>query len=816
MAMTERGNGTRTLVAVTALLVGPARAWAQDAAQQGAGGAATVDVNVAAGLQLTDVSGSREKFEEYGSANDGLVLDALRLRLPGANAADYVEVDARASGEDDQFYQVTVGRQGRYRLEVGYDALPHRFASGTSLWGGVGTGRLQVADVVQSQLEANEQTASERGPPATDPVTDTTGEDAIQQGIVRGLYAAANRVSFGLDRRRVGAALEVNVSRDASAWVRVRNENRTGTRALGTGSYERWAAGSGLEHTADRFIVLGAELAEPRDYRTLGVDAGAGIHGRAWLADVEYSFTRFRNFEDVLLWDNPFRITDAAQAAGFDRSRFAVGQLVLPPDSNSHELSATGAVDIPLHGRLAASASYGLITQDDAFFPYTRNSAIVATDLAGTAVGPASTAALPARDLDGDVRTIAGTLTATVRPANPLALSAKYRVYRYDGRSAEITFPGYAAFGESGWRREKNDVSPELDAPVRNEVFDYWRHDADLGADVRLSRILSVSAEVAAEAWRFGNLRLDKLDEYAAGAGFTVKPAQNASLKVAYRYSDRESDGYQQGATPENPEARGLLNYNWSDRKRHLADARVQYAPSRVVTFGVLGRFLDDEYGGETEGGTPIDRFRFGRTDARTWLGSLDVGVTPVERLSLQLTYTLESRLEELSAATKDDGPKAVDDFGFPDNFAPENYWDSEIDETVHSIGAAATVQIVPERLELDVGYDVSLSDMDVDTSNPNGVSGTTLANAVANDWPTIENRLHSVYGNVSYAFSRAVRAGVRYLYESYDVDDFAWDIVDPYMAGRSVENSTRYVFADALYGGYEAHVATAYVNGSF
>jgi MtrB/PioB family decaheme-associated outer membrane protein len=801
----------KCLVAVAALLPSTSGgAWAQAARE------ATLDLDVAAGARLADVSGSTEKFEEFGEVNDGLVVDRLRLRVPGPTAVDYLELGVDNAAQDDESFRITAGRQGLLQLRVDYQAMPHRFSSGSFLWGGFGTGRLQVPDVVQSQLESAEQTSTERGLPPTDPNTDTTGEDAIQQDIVRGLYQAANGVSFGLDRRRVGAEGRVHITRDWSAWARVRNENRTGARVIGSGSYERWAVGSGLTHTVDRFITVGAELAEPLDHRTFGASVGTGFHEQAWLADVEYTFTQFRNFESVLLWDNPFRISDDVQVAGLDRSRFVTGQLVLPPDSVAHDVTANGAVDLPLHGRLAASVSAGMITQDDAFFPYTRNGAIVATDQEGTPVGSAATAALPASDLDGEVRTLAGTLAASVRPLEPLGVTAKYRAYRYDDRSEEITFPGYAAFGESAWRREKNDVSAGIDALVKNEVFDYWRHEVDLGADYRVSRTVSVAADLAWEGWRFDHLRLDRLDEYAAGVGVVLKPMRNASLKATYRYSDRANDGYLQGVTAENPEARGLLNYNWADRTRHLAEARAQYSPSRLVSLGVIGRFVDEEYGGETEGGTAVDQFRFGRTDLTRWLGSLDVGVNPAERLSLHATYSFEYRKESMANAAKDDGAKATDDFGFTDNFAPENYWSSEILEKVHSVGAAATVQLVPDRLVLDAGYDLSLSAMQIDTENPNGVTATTLANAVANGWPDIENRLHEVFADVAYSLTRNVRAGLRYLYLSYDLDDFAWDPMSPYMAGVSVENTTRFVFTDATYGGYRAHVGTVYVAGAF
>jgi hypothetical protein len=307
-----------------------------------------------------------------------------------------------------------------------------------------------------------------------------------------------------------------------------------------------------------------------------------------------------------------------------------------------------------------------------------------------------------------------------------------------------------------------------------------------------------------------------------------VKPVRNASLKATYRYSDREADGYLRGNTGANPEARGLLNYNWADRQRHAVDARLNYSPTRLVSLGVLGSFTDEEYGGKTDGGTMIDEFRFGRTDVRRWLGSADVTVTPAERLSLYASYTFEQRKEGMANAAKDDPGKATDDFvdaaGAPlgDNFAPENYWSSDITEKVNTIGVGGSVQILRDKLSLDTGYNLSFSDLEVDTFNPspgNFTSGSAdfmLLNAVAQHWPTIKSRQHEIFVDLGYHLTQHVRAGARYLYAAYDLDDFAWDRMQPYMAGISAENSTRYVFAGATYNEYQAHVGSVYVSGRY
>lgn len=779
------------------------------------GGGHTVEADAAGGAQFVDLTGDREKFEEYRDVPDGFVLDRLQFRLRDAQEAVYLDFAARNVLRDDASYRLEAGRLGKVRVGLQYDLTPHHFSRGVLPFGGLGTGHLRVADVVQEQLQANEQAQADRGPPATDPNLDVTGGDALQQGIVRGLFDGAQDVLFGLRRERTGAYFEYSPFQDVEVRVRVTNENRDGLRVIGAGSYERWNVGSGVAHTADRFFTVGNDLAEPLDYQTVTVAAGAGVHKSWWLADLEYTFTDFANPVDALLWDNPFRLSDA-QAGGpgnnFGRGRFAVGQLVLPPGSSAHDITATAAADLPWwRGRLTGSLGFGFALQDQPFQPYTRNTAILANNVEGTP--SAASLALPRESLDGEVQTRSGTLTLALRPLDLLGVDVRYRYHKYDGRSQAITFPGYAAFGESYWRAVKNDKN----APVVNEIFDFTRQSADLVVDLRLVRPLTLFVEGGWEGTDFSGLRLRGMDEFGVGGRVLYRPGRSTTVKAGYHYLDRTTDPYLKGRTLENPEATGLFNFNWAERRRHQADVRVQMAPASLVSFGVLARGVDEEYGGRPEEETPVDAFRFGRTRVRSLMAGGDVTLSPTEHLDLFVSYTWEYRQERMASASKDDAPKGeAGSLGIADDYAPENYWNSDIYERVHTVGAGATAQLIPDRLAVDASYSFSYSNLDVETRNPNGVTDLTLANAVAQDWPTLRNRLHQVSVDLHYGFTANIRMGVRYLFDWYKLDDFAWDPLQPYMAGLTPENTTRFIFADASYKGYTAHVGTLYLAGRF
>ena len=358
-----------------------------------------------------------------------------------------------------------------------------------------------------------------------------------------------------------------------------------------------------------------------------------------------------------------------------------------------------------------------------------------------------------------------------------------------------------------------------MHAPVVNEPLSYTRQTADLSVDYHAGKPLTLMFETGWEGWDREKLRIDSTTEYSVGGGFLYKAAKNASLKAGYKYAKREVDGYKTGNTAANPEAVGLVNYDWAERERHKANARFQYDPSESLSLGVSGQYQNDKF---AEGS------RFGLKKSENFTGGLDAAYNPSERLTLFLNYTRENRKSNMQSGAKDDAfdlASTTDNeavlFG---NFNPANDWNSEIREKTDTVGLGAAVQLVPGKLTLNANYNLSYSKMDFDNSNPNRdlaiangfAQGAKLANAVAQPWPSVVNRLHEIKGNLAYNWFANLTVGVSYLFEWYKLDDFAWDNLNPYMAGLSAENSTRFVFADATYKQYETHVGQVYMVYKF
>ncbi|MBI3565611.1 MAG: MtrB/PioB family decaheme-associated outer membrane protein [Elusimicrobia bacterium] len=783
----------------------------------GSGELISGDFNV--GGRAVSVTGSKDKAAEYADFRNGFMVDEARLRMESETKPYYLDLRLRNATRDDESYRVKSGVHGKWSFDASFDRTPHNFNTGALILNGAGSGRLGIANAVQSSLQAVEQTRQERGGVA---LTDTTGEDAQAQAIVRNLLSTSDPTTFKLERERASVNMACNVTPEVKTWVKAAQERRDGDRQTAAGTYERYAQGAaGLTHTEDQFVVTGMELAEPVNYRTTTFNAGAGVYKKSWLADVEYTLTDFDNGIKSLAWSNPFRTTDlgAKSATGadnnaYDRGRFVNGQMSLAPSNQTHDLSLSGSVELPLHSRFTGNASYALTSQNDLLLPYTLNSGIAG--IGGAPANVTDVAALPASRFNGEIRTLTQSYAFTTKPTEKLGASVKYRYYDYSNHSDSILFPGYAAFGESYWRTFRNDPTGANDAVVRNDPASYTRQTAKFAVDYEVARPLTVDVDALWDRYDFKQQRIDKTDEVGAGAGFVLRPAAAADVKGSYHYAHRAVKNYKRGDTAANPEAIGLMNYNWADRVRHRADLRADVTPVDSVTFGVGGRYQNDEYGADD---------RFGLKSQKNLIGMIDATYEPSENVAVSASYSRENRKGRMQSAAKDDtfnvAGSALDDSFGSDNFNPFNYWNTDITENVDTIGLDVAVRPVPEKLKMSLGYAFSESRMRFDTGNPNaadasaaGYSGTKLANGAAKAWPAVVSRTQEIRAGGSYEVMKDLTVGLNYLFAWYRLNDFTNS--SSYLAGSTPENSTKYVMTGGTNYDYTAHMVGSYVAYKF
>ena len=98
------------------------------------------------------------------------------------------------------------------------------------------------------------------------------------------------------------------------------------------------------------------------------------------------------------------------------------------PDNQANYLNFAGAFDAGKHVRIMGSGTNGWLRQNDAFLPYTANSAI-------TGLAP-----LPASGLHGEKQTLAMNWTAVSKLTKNVQLEAKYRHYDYNNNTRTFEF----------------------------------------------------------------------------------------------------------------------------------------------------------------------------------------------------------------------------------------------------------------------------------------------------------------------------------------------------------------------------------------
>ena len=249
----------------------------------------------------TDLDTNSSKFEEYRDLGSGFRMPELRIVGQSADGDRHLKLIGHRIARQDASYQVSYGLSGRYRFDLDYRKIPHRFGNdATLLWDTIAPGRLTLADPIQTFLQSEIEARRGSGP--------------INFDFLAGLV-----VDIALRRDRTAARLEFGTLAGFSWGVEFGHENRDGNRAYG-GSFG--------------FLNV-TEIPEPISYDTTSFQLDGEWNGKRGGVQLGYRYSRFENHISTLIWDNPFRITDSTD-----------GRAYLAPGGASIGGSATGFADL--------------------------------------------------------------------------------------------------------------------------------------------------------------------------------------------------------------------------------------------------------------------------------------------------------------------------------------------------------------------------------------------------------------------------------------------------------------------------------------
>jgi len=755
-----------------------------------------VQLNIEFGGQTRLTSGNRwNKFEQFRDIPKNFTLTYLDFKIEKEGSPWVFKGWARDATQSDQQYRLTVERYGRMRVEFRYDGYPQFISRHVvSPFASTSPGVYVLNDTIQASLQAF-----------------NTNNDPNVPPLVNNLIGATSFADLQTRRQRFSAKADFTLGRGWEAFVQVMRDHRSGLKPIGLGTYERVGTATG-----GFFYVLGDELPEPLNYRTTEFRTGITYHNERALLRFEYAVNWFDNDTSALRWDNPFSLTDqqgSLPSGGANRWRFGTGQLDLYPDNMAQTISVSGRVNLPAKSFVSALAAWSWWTQDDDFLPWTLNTAIVTGVPAGVIPTDAST--LLRQSLDGQINLFNSDVVLGTRNWDQLMLTGRYRVYRYDNETPQLPLPGYAAFGEAFWRSSLPCANPDpAICPTTTLPFDqvhepnsYTRQQTSVEAVWKPADLFQWKVEPFWEGWTREHRQADETDEWGVRTQVIYKPLDWFNARPYWKYGSRRPELYNVGALefsalttlPANGFASGMRMFDQAHRNRHDAGVVLNFGGKGPWLVSANYRYFSDDY----------DQNFFG-------LGNYLQGTTGAE-----FNYVIKENYGVVAYYNHDrirNHYRSIAKGAGAQTWILDNEWDRDTRDTVDSFGLGFNASCREERLQFSASYDLSFAEQRVTTQNPNTILANAVNDAQAHPWPNVKSRFQEVRLETSYRFRPNIEAGIRYLFEPYRLDDFAWDIMQPYMFGfEAPENDARrFLFLDSRYNSTNAHMVGFYVRYTF
>ncbi len=268
------------------------------------------------------VSDDSFKFGEYNGLEDNgaFLIGNVTARYRDENAG-YLDLKVRDLGLDTRSLDVEGGRQGRYRLFLTYDEIPHN-----------------ISDSVRTPYLGSGGDTLEL---PTDWVT--AGSTAGMTDLADSLLNA----DLDTQRQRLGIGGAFIPARKWETSFNFRHEVRDG---------QQGSSGS--------FFFNAAQLVEPIDYVTDELDAAVTYTTGKWQARLGYYGSFFNNHDEALVWQNAYNpLVTGADA----------GQLALPPDNQFHQVLLASSYQLSDRTRVSGDVAVGRMEQNENLLAATIN-----------------------------------------------------------------------------------------------------------------------------------------------------------------------------------------------------------------------------------------------------------------------------------------------------------------------------------------------------------------------------------------------------------------------------------------------------------
>lgn len=721
------------------------------------------------------------QFNEYQDIRDGFYVRRFDVKFNNVlHSKNYFSLRSQSTLYRDQSYLATYGQYGKFKLQFRYDEIPHIYSDTTrTLYTQFSPGVFRFPALIRQTLQAPV--------PAGSSLASIINTQVVPQ---------LNYVTPEILRRGGTVSLTYNLNHHLSVNALFFRESQKGTRPIGTilNSSPSASATAGF----------GEELPEPINYFNNWVRAGLEYGMRSLVVQGGYTSSFFDNNIHALTWDNPFRLTTE------QITNPLTGSMALYPDNHANYLNFAAGVDLANFLHVTASINPGWLRQNQAFLPYTTNTAINTCGTGAQACD--SLAVLPEGNLGGDVQTLAMNYTASTRSWKNVSFKANYRYYDWSD----------------------NTVSTALFTPVQGDAaapaaaltrvpYGFTRKDLELSGVWFFAKKSSIKAG-------YEGLWMDRSDRDVAHSldnSFFISgdwtPIHDLLVRIGYRRSNRKPDAYQDDTVTNAAGAdvtcsdttttfftndqRCLRRFDESARIQNRGDALVQYSPIDKLTVSAFGGTLQNDYNrpGGTNSPTPLNfltgaaatthpYYLYGLLKDISYNYGFDLDYALTPNVTFYAEYSREHYYQRMVTRyrTPPNGVQTILTCNGCDT--ANNDWESTATDPVDVYSVGADLYL-GKKIYFTAYYTLSAGKGNVNqrflgdptivapvapATNPN-VFLLTGTNA-ATPYPETVDRSHEVGVVFKYKLTDHLTPKVEYRYQQWDNRDYQTTVMTPYM----------------------------------
>lgn len=707
MKTTTEKRFVRTVLAASIAALFSVSAWAEDDV------ASLIRPDSEIEVGLGHVSQDSFRYGRYsGLHREGTsLIGDVQINKRGVDDASYFRLEGRDLGLDSRSLSIDTGVQGNYGLRLDYDQIPYLGSdSFQTPYNGAGTGVL------------------------TRPAGVTR---AATVGAMTGL--AANMKPYDIEsiRKGIGLGFSKQLIKGWDVELNYKRENKEGDRLTAA----MIQVGTGGSRGA-------AIIPEPIDYATDQYEALVRYTDKKLQLQFGYYASLFKNDIKSVTWDNLFTGTGNA-----------TGRFGLPPDNEFHQLNMAGSYAFTGDTRMSGALSYGRMTQNDQFLPYS--------------TGTTAAEGIPTTNsLNGKVYNTHASMRLTSKLMPKLNLTAGFR---YDDRDNKTPIAQYGYFtgdrSAQGPTATNSNLRFNMPLDIKKQVY-----YADLDYHLASATTVKLAYDFHKVDHNYEPTTGDK--EHTVKVEAKHRFGETFMGGMSYAYSDRSVSGYN-GADPlqytYSPgylaalatnfagksyawlEAPTLRKYFLADRKRDKVGVNASFSPDERLDLELGLHHTSDKY--------PDTFAGIGLTRATGWIASFDANLQATDALSGNFFASVDQYETDQNGAHLN--TTALATAAETGAIPAANLAVTRLTDRTLTFGVG--VKYKPLR-KYELGANLTHSDS---VGHSSFVAGSAVP---IGPLPDLKSRLNRLEMYSRYHLQKDLSLNVRYAYDRYTSSDWAWD----------------------------------------